>query len=62
MSDMATVELSGHINAWLSDFELTALAEWHADPARKTDLPYYLRYVDHIKRAAELIELTEGAS
>ena len=43
----------------LSDYELRALAEWHADPARNTDMPRYLQYFNHIKRAAELIKMAE---
>lgn len=43
-------------------YEVQALVEWHADPDRQDDMPPYLSFVDHIKRAAELIALAEGAS
>jgi len=57
MSELVTVRLSEYVR--LSDYELRALAEWHADPARKNDMPPYLKYADHIRRAAELIEMAE---
>lgn len=49
--------MTDHATLKLSDYELRALAEWHADPERKTDMPRYLRYDDHLRRAVELVDL-----
>jgi hypothetical protein len=39
----------------LSGYELRALAEWHVCSERQNDMPAYMTYVDHIKRAAQLL-------